>query len=61
MKKKPCKHIFFIVTQVAQNDEILDYIKSSSVTISKSAYGVLDTQLTDRLRSRMDGAKKDSK
>jgi hypothetical protein len=61
MKKKPCKHIFFIVTQVAQNDEILDYIKSSSVTISKSAYDVLDKQLTDRLRSRMDGAKKDSK
>jgi len=55
MKKKPCKHIFFIVTQVAQNDEILDYFKSSTSTMSKNAYKVLDEQLTNRLKSRMSG------
>ena len=38
MKKKPCKHIFFIVTQVAQNEELLDYFRSSVAKISKAAY-----------------------
>ena len=61
MKKKPCKHIFFIVTQVAQNDEILDYFRSTTSTISKAAYKVLDDQLTDRLKSRMSAGKKDAK
>jgi hypothetical protein len=41
MKKKPCKHIYFIVTQVAQNEEILDYFKNDT-KISKAAYKVLD-------------------
>ncbi len=45
MKKKPCKHIYFIVTQVAQNDEILDYFRNST-SISKAAYKVLDEQLS---------------
>lgn len=61
MKKKPCKHIFFIVTQVAQNEEILDYFKSASIKISAAAYKVLDEQLTERLRSRMSASKKDTK
>ena len=56
MKQKPCKHIFFIITQVAQNDECLDYFNSSNARISKGAYKILDDQLTDRLRSRMQGA-----
>jgi len=60
MKKKPCKHIYFIVTQVAQNDEILNYFQGSSSKISKAAYGVLDQQLTERLKSRMK-AEKDAK
>lgn len=62
MKKKPCKHIFFIVTQVAQNEEILDYFRSTTATISKAAYKILDQQLTERLKSRLQGKdKKDSK
>ena len=61
MKRKPCKHIFFIVTQVAQNEEILDYFRSTSLQISKAAYKVLDEQLTERLKSRMQGDKKESK
>lgn len=61
MKKKPCKHIYFIVTQVAQNEELLDYFRSNVAKISKAAYGILDTQLTDRLRSRMTAPSKDSK
>ena len=61
MKKKPCKHIFFIVTQVAQNEEILDYFRSTSTKISVAAYKVLDEQLTERLKSRMSVSKKDTK
>ncbi len=53
MKKKPCKHIYFIVTQVAQNEQILDYFRNST-TISKNAYKVLDEQLSKRLRSRLE-------
>jgi uncharacterized Zn finger protein len=56
-KKKPCKHIYFIVTQVAQNDEILNYFQGTSAKISKAAYGILDQQLTERLRSRMKAEK----
>ena len=55
MKKKPCKHIYFIVTQVAQNDEILNYFRGSVNTISKAAYDVLDKQLSERLKSRLQG------
>lgn len=53
MKKKPCKHIYFIVTQVAQNEKILDYFRDST-SISKSAYKVLDEQLSARLKSRLE-------
>lgn len=60
IKRKPCKHIFFIITQVAQNDECLDYFNSSNAHISKAAYKILDEQLTERLKSRMQGdGKKD--
>jgi len=52
MKKKPCKHIYFIVTQVAQNAEILDYF-NNTLKISKTAFKILDDQLTARLHSRM--------
>ena len=52
-KRKPCKHIFFIITQVAQNDELLDYFNKSNAHISKAAYKILDDQLTERLKSRM--------
>lgn len=52
MKKKPCKHIYFIVTQVAQNPEILDYF-NNTLKISKTAFKILDDQLTQRLHSRM--------
>lgn len=52
MKQSPCKHIYFIVTQVAQNLEILDYFNTTS-KISKAAYDILDKQLTQRLKSRM--------
>lgn len=44
MKKKPCKHIYFVVTQIAQNDQILDYFRNST-SISKNAYKELDDQL----------------
>jgi hypothetical protein len=52
MKRKPCKHIYFIVTQVAQNNDILNYFNNST-NISKNAYKVLDDQLIERLKSRM--------
>ena len=57
IKKKPCKHIFFIVTQVAQNEETLDYFRSTVAKLSKAAYEILDKQLTERLRSRMQAQK----
>jgi hypothetical protein len=41
IKKSPCKHIYFIVTQVGQNDELLDYFKNSK-KISNKAYKKLD-------------------
>ena len=40
------------MTQVAQNNEILDYFNSST-KISKNAYKVLDDQLLERLKSRL--------
>lgn len=52
MKQSPCKHIYFIVTQVGQNDELLNYFKTDK-RISKKAYKLLDEQLSDRLRARM--------
>ncbi len=61
MKKKPCKHIYFIVTQVAQNEQILDYFRSTVAKISKAAYGVLDSKLAERLKARMDAASKTGK
>lgn len=58
MKKKPCKHIYFIVTQVAQNEQILDYFRSTVAKISKAAYGVLDSQLAERLKARLEAGSK---
>jgi hypothetical protein len=59
-KKKPCKHIYFIVTQVAQNDEILDYFKNDT-KITKTVYKILDGQLASRLKSRMEKPSSDGK
>lgn len=59
-KKIPCKHIYFIVTQVGQNDELLDYFKSDR-KISKNAYKLLDEQLRNRLKSRLEKPSKESK
>lgn len=59
-KKIPCKHIYFIVTQVGQNDELLDYFKNDR-KISKNAFKVLDEQLTSRLKARLEKPAKDSK
>ena len=59
-KKSPCKHIYFIVTQVGQNDELLDYFKKD-LRISKNAYTILDEQLYDRLKARIDQPTKDAK
>jgi hypothetical protein len=50
--KIPCKHIYFIVTQVGKNDELLHYFKNDR-KISKNAYKILDQQLTSRLKDRM--------
>lgn len=58
MKKKPCKHIYFIVTQVAQNEQILDYFRSTVAKISKAAYAVLDSQLAERLKARLEAGNK---
>lgn len=52
MHKSACKHIYFIVTQVGQNDELLDYFKKDR-KISKNAYKLLDEQLASRLKSRL--------
>jgi hypothetical protein len=41
------------VTQVGKNDELLDYFKSDR-KISKNAYAILDKQLTQRLKSRIE-------
>ena len=60
MKQKPCKHIYFIVTQVAQNEQFLDYFNNST-KISKAAYTLLDEQLLNRLKSRLEPQKKESK
>ena len=60
LKKKPCKHIYFIVTQVGQNDELLDYFRDKK-TISKNAYKLLDSQLYSRLKSRLEDSSKDAK
>ena len=60
MKKKPCKHIYFIVTQVAQNEELLDYFKYDT-KISSNAYKILDGQLSKRLKARLQGDSKDKK
>ena len=57
-KKKPCKHIFFIVTQVSQNEEILNYFRNSTSKISEAAYKVLDKQLLKRLRERLNSKEK---
>lgn len=43
-KQSPCKHIYFIVTQVGQNEELVNYFKSDK-KISKNAYKILDQQL----------------
>lgn len=59
-KKIPCKHIYFIVTQVGQNDELLDYFKSDR-KISKNAYKILDEQLHSRLKARMEKPTKEAK
>lgn len=53
LKQKPCKHIYFIVTQVGQNEELLDFFRDKK-TISKNAYKFLDSQLYDRLKRRME-------
>ena len=60
MKKKPCKHIYFIVTQVAQNDELTEYFKQDP-KISKNAYKILDMKLSQRLKSRLQGDSKEKK
>ena len=39
MKKKPCKHLYFIATQVAQNEELVNYFKNDT-KISENAYKV---------------------
>jgi hypothetical protein len=44
-QKIPCKHIYFIVTQVGKNDELLNFFKNDR-KISKNAYKILDQQLT---------------
>lgn len=48
------------MTQVGQNDELLDYFKNDR-KISKNAYKILDGQLTERLKARMDKSTKDPK
>ena len=60
MKKKPCKHLYFIVTQVAQNEELTQYFKKDP-SISKNAYKILDQKLSERLKSRLQGDSKEKK
>lgn len=60
IQRRPCKHIYFIVTQVGQNDELLDYFRSDG-TIAKKAYKILDDQLSNRLKSRLQKPTKDPK
>lgn len=52
LRKKTCKHLYFIITQVAQNDELTKRINTNP-KISQNAYNLLDMQLTQRLRSRI--------
>jgi hypothetical protein len=52
LRQSVCKHIYFIVTQVGQNDGLLDYFKKDR-RISKNAYTLLDEQLASRLKSRL--------
>lgn len=56
IRRVPCKHIYFIVTQVGQNDELLDYFKNDK-KISKKAYNILDEQLSNRLKNRLSKSK----
>lgn len=61
LRKTVCKHIYFIITQVGQNDELLDYFKSGDRNISKNAYKILDSQLHERLKARLEKPTKDTK
>lgn len=51
-KKTPCKHIYFIITQVGQNEDLLAYFRTDK-TITKNAYLILDDFLKKRLKKRL--------
>lgn len=61
IRKNICKHVYFIVTQVGQNDDLLNCFKSGQRTISKTAFKLLDENLTERLRARLEKPTKDTK
>lgn len=50
--KRPCKHLYFIVTQVAQAERLLECFEGS-IDLSSETYAALDEQLVRRLRARM--------
>ena len=55
-KRQPCKHIFFIITQIAQNESILqDFTEQGSIT--ESCFDELNECLLRRLRARIEGVK----
>lgn len=60
LKRKPCKHIYFIVTQVGQNEELLEYF-TDSLKITEKAYQSLDEQLFKRLKNRLEKTETNSK
>lgn len=60
IRKVVCKHIYFVVTQVGQNDELVEYFRKDR-SISKNAFKILDEQLYTRLKARLEVPKKDAK
>lgn len=52
INRKPCKHIYFIIQQIAQNPKILEDLSNES--LSEEAFIELDSSLKTRLKSRME-------
>ncbi|KRX08395.1 hypothetical protein PPERSA_08594 [Pseudocohnilembus persalinus] len=51
-RKKCCKHIFFIVSRIAQQDQLLDLMKCNPV-LKAGRFQILDKNLKQRLEERI--------
>ncbi|KRX08394.1 hypothetical protein PPERSA_08593 [Pseudocohnilembus persalinus] len=60
VRRKCCKHIYFIVSRIAQNEQMLNTMKTKP-KLTQTQYNKLDLSLVQRLKDRLDGAKKEQK